>query len=283
MMRNLPPSQQNQPALIRPAPDSGRGSRRGISRWLWRAGIGSVLILLLSLGTGWLMFQHIPGWYRPVQIAPERFKEISASFVNNVNRPGVKLHESQEPFEHCFLQDEINAWLAYPEQIWPAAGRWLPANLSDPMVVMDGEGLRVAVTLDERGVRTILSARLTAEVVSDGIRVRLVEVAGGSLPLPKAGVRRLLARIDATAWPAGRYSRDQIGGPPLPALAGLFEGITLPASWRWFNGDAPFRLTALRFEPGIARVTLQPLPRDPSRPQSVTRNRSGHQPVRRRP
>ena len=41
------------------------------AKWLKRIAIGSAAAILAGVGIAWMMVQHIPAWYRPVQIPPE--------------------------------------------------------------------------------------------------------------------------------------------------------------------------------------------------------------------
>jgi len=186
---------------------------------------------------------------------------VRDDFVGTFDSLSEGLNKSRRPFDHHFSQDQINAWLASRERMWPNSRKWLPRSMSDPQVVIDREGFRLAVAYRHRSIRTVLNARFQAHADADGITVRLVRVAAGSFPMPSSRIRRLLAMMDARAWPAGRRVDSQLQDRPLPALRGLFEGVTFPNAWIWQNGKQPFRITRLRFEPGELVVTFEPLPR----------------------
>jgi hypothetical protein len=226
---------------------------------------GAVVVGLAVLVTGtslWLMFQHIPSWYRPVVVVPfsDADQRVKNDWVGANNKLVGGLTNGQA-FEFAVEQDRLNAWLGARECSWQRSREWLPPALSDPFVLIERDGLRVAATYRSGGVKTVVSARLQATVEAGGVRIRLDEVAGGSLGVPESWVRERLALLDGRTWPVGSKSPYQIGGPALPPLSGLFQGVRLPDTWVWVNGQWPFRIVGVRFEPGQLVLSLKPLPR----------------------
>jgi len=253
--------------------------RRSRWRWWW-VPIAALAVLLTVLTVAWLMFQHIPAWYRPPAVAPPNQQRVRDDLVATLGSFETRLGTEGRPFEFRFSQDQINAWLAVREAIWPASREWLPPALSDPFVAIETEGVRVAATYRHGGLRTVLSARLELAADPDGVWVRLVDVAGGELSVPTSWVQEQLAAMDGGAWPAGKRSKLQLGGDPLPQLRRLTDGVVFPNAWIWENGKQPFRITDLRFVPGTVVVVVQPLPRQgttrlssqgPSGPPQATR------------
>jgi hypothetical protein len=219
------------------------------------------------LGVGvtlWLMFQHIPSWYRPPAIVPvnsELSQRVRNDWLGVIGDLRDELVRSDTPFDYSVSQDQLNAWLAVREVIPKLPRNWLPPSMSEPFVLIERDGVRLAATYRSGGIRTVLSARLEIAVESSGIRVKLAEVAGGSLGMPESWVVERLALLDGRTWPAGQRSDYQVGGPPLPALTGLYEGVSLPNTWLYKEVDRRFRVKGLRFQPGTLLVTLEPLPR----------------------
>ena len=239
--------------------------RTGRLRWLRWVLLGLGLAALITVAILWLMFQHIPSWYRPMAVVPasDADQRIRNDWLGAIGTLREKLLQEKQSFEFSASQDQLNAWLAVRETIRPQTRNWLPPALSDPFVLIEQDGLRLAATYRSGGVKTVLSARLHIGVEAGGIRVKLTEVAGGSLEMPEAWVRQRLSLLDGRVWPSGKKSPYQLGGPPLPPLAGLSEGIVLPNTWVWEEEQLqlPFRITGLRFESGALVVSLQPLPR----------------------
>jgi len=241
-------------------------SKRNWHRW-WKWGtIATATVLLVALAAGWLMFQHIPAWYHPLEIPPEQVQSVRDDFVGTFDRLSELLNTSPGPFEFRLRQDQVNAWLVSREQMWPESRRWLSPQLSDPQVIVDRSGVRLGATFRHGGVRSVLSAQFEVHADQGGVAVKLAGVSAGSLPMPRSKVRELLATIDARHWPAGRRGHGQVDDRPLPALAGLYEGIILPNGWIWQNGRRPFRITRLTCEPGEIVAIFEPLPRQVSRP-----------------
>jgi hypothetical protein len=230
--------------------------------------VTAIAVPLLVLVIGWLMFQHIPGWYRPpeIDLGGESVRRIRDDWLGTVDVLSGTIVSVDETFEHRFEQDQINAWLAIREAVWPLSREWLPPQVTQPFVAIDEDGIRLAVTYREGGIQSVVSARLKIDTTPDGIRVRLDEIAGGSLGVPAKWLGERLAAPDRGGWPAGERVEWQIGGPPLPPLSQLTEGVVFPNTWTNEQiGYRPFRILNVRCEPGALVVTLQPLPRQARR------------------
>jgi len=232
--------------------------------WRWAVALGMALVAI-ALGVCWLMFQHVPTWYRPPMIAPAYHQRVRDDLQVTFDAVQETVQHETRPVEHRFTQDQINAWLAISEAIWPWSREWLPPGVSDPFVAIDEDGVRLAVTYRHGGIRTVMSARLEITAETSGIRVRLAEVSTGQLNVPRSWVREQLAELDEDAWPAGKRSDLQHGGGVLPEIEGLFDGVVFPDTWVWKYGDKPFRITDVRFEPGAIAITFEPLPRQEAR------------------
>jgi len=235
------------------------------TQWLKRIVIGLALLALAVLGTAWMMFQHIPDFYRPAQVPPEHEQAVRDNITATYDSLNIGLNESLQPFDHRFGQDQINAWLAMLERMWPNSRKWLPQTMSNPQIAIDPEGIRLAITYRYRDVRTVLSARFRASADKEGLALQLLGVYAGSLPMPNSQIRHLLSKIDTNALPVAKHGVIQIQDRSLPALASLFEGIRVPNTWMWENGEKPFRITRLKFEPGALVVTFEPLPHNTMR------------------
>ncbi|MGQ9650329.1 MAG: hypothetical protein ACUVXJ_09485 [Phycisphaerae bacterium] len=238
---------------------AGRPGRlRWVRRTLWVAG----LLVLFTAVTLWLMFQHIPSWYRPPAIGPANHQRIRNDWAGSRDSlQQAMLHE--EPFDFFVTQDQLNSWLAIREAIWQLSRQWLPSALSDPFVLVEKEGLRLAATYRNGSIRTVVSARLEITLQARGIWVRLAGLDAGSLGVPDSWVRERLRLIDGRAWSPGQKSRYQLGGPPLPSLRTLLDGAVFPRTWVWKESELalPFEITGLRFEPGVVVISFRPLPR----------------------
>jgi len=234
--------------------------RKRRRRW-WRWGTAAGVMLLLGAAlTAWLMFQHIPSWYQPMEIARADLQRVRDDFVATFDGLTLAMASADRPFDYTFTQDQINAWLAAREEMWPLSREWLGPLMSDPFVAIDRGGIRLGATYRQDGVQTVASARVELQARADGVAVRLTEVAGGSLRVPQTWIRPELAKLDRTVWPAGERSKHQVGPGRLPALSELFEGAVFPNAWRWNNPRRSFRISNLKLQDGALVVTFDPDP-----------------------
>lgn len=219
------------------------------------------VLALAAVGTAWMMFQHIPDWYRPARVPPEQEQMVRDDITATYDSLNIGMNESTQSFDHRFTQDQINAWLAMLERMWPNSRKWLPPEMTDPQIAIDPEGIRLAITYRYQDIRTVLNAQFHAIADTDGITLRLLGVYAGSLPMPNARVQKLLTQIDTNVISDEKRTISPLQDRPMPPLATLFDGIRLPNDYVWENGKKPFRITQLTFEPGELIVKFDPLPR----------------------
>lgn len=234
----------------------GSSPRRRWIVWSKRLGFTGALLLVVAVGTGWLLFQHIPSWYRPLDVSPEAAVTVRTEFANMIDGVGGGLSKTQSRFECRFTQEQVNTWVAAREAIDPMTRKWLPSSLRDPMVVIEPDGVRLAVAARTGGIETVLSLKIRAKVEDGGIRLWLTDVTCGSLPVPRTMIEDHLGKIDAAV--RNRATHGQAASQ-IPSLTGLFEGVLLPNEWEWPNVRRRFRIADVRAEPGVLIFTLEPL------------------------
>ena len=234
-----------------------------LKRWRWIvAGLGALLIATLL--TCWLLFQHRPAWYQPVQIPPD--KDIQQRVRDDLEWTFQALNETlnaaQKPFQFRITQNQVNAWLAGWDLIDPRSRQMIPPQFTEPMVVFEADGVRVAATytFGEKGnLRTIVSAKLKVEADAQGVTVRLDDISGGSLSLPRTAVREGLKSLGGRL--SAELARAGVSTPrgSRPRLTDLLEGITIPNTGKWPGGGQRFRIIGVAFEPGALVLTIERL------------------------
>jgi hypothetical protein len=229
-----------------------------LKRWRWIVA-GLAMLLIGGVVTGWLLLQHIPAWYRPMEIPPGELQRVRNDLVQTSDSLAEALKEPRGPFKFRVTQDHVNAWLSAREAIDPKTREWLPPTLSEPMVVFEPGGVRLGATYTEGSLRAVVSARLALTADGEGIKARLEDVAGGSLGLPDGMVRNGLKTFDRRVSPklneAGVTARDR-----RLRLRDLVDGVVVPNVGKWPGSGQRFRVLGLDFEDGALTVTLERLP-----------------------
>lgn len=212
----------------------------------------------------WLAFQHVPEWYQPVEVPPAQLQAVRDNLVQTQNDFGERLAMSSAPFEVTISQEQVNAWLAAREDIWPLSREWLPPGVSEPFVRIEPGGIRVGATCQVGGVQSVVSALVAVAADDDSVDARVLQIRSGSLPLPENWLRDQLARIR----PHGRLPRE-VGGlavdpagnsHAMASLADVLTGISIPNEAVWWEPKRPFRVVGLRTQSDTLVVTVKPLP-----------------------
>jgi hypothetical protein len=244
-------------------------------RKTWRDHWRLILLIIAAgggvlVGTVVLLFQHIPGWYRPLRIVgQDEIQAVQYDLTHTLDNFTLTLDAATGPFEYRISEQQINAWLAIREEIWPLSREWLPAGLSDPAISLEEGEVRLAVTYRDGSLKTVASIGFHIEGDSEGVLVQLTDIAGGSLPVPKSWARDELAKLDRGKWPAGRVTRYQYSGRAMPSLIDLMTEAEFPNEWVWQNGKIPFRIAQLTVEKGAVVLTIEPLPRQVDKRRST--------------
>jgi hypothetical protein len=225
--------------------------QRRIAKW------ACALAAVLTLGggvTGWMLFQHIPAWYVPAQVPAADLQAVRDDLVRTQDSFSEHL-QSEGTFKFRITQDQINAWLAAREQMWPEVRKWVPPMMEDPFIAFEPGRVVLAGTVALGNVRTVLSASVQLAVDGKGLAVRLAGVKGGSLPVPDALVREQLRQLDT------RRRNDRDVSPGLPAIEQLMAGTHVPGEFVWWNGNRRLQIRGIRVEHGAITFRIEPLPR----------------------
>ena len=236
-----------------------RSYRQLIRRWLERGLTVLLVLLLVGFVPLWLTFQHKPGWYRPPLLDAEGLQRARAEAVavaDDVSDQMVR----RKPFDLVLRDTEVNEWLAALPHAWPEVLDKLPPGISDLVVRFEADRIRIGAHCARNGWRAIVNGAVTLRLSPDGhdLQWRLEEVNGGSLPVPKG----LLARFVEPAIASVRDGDEDSYHATLSevsSLSALFDGVTSPNQFTWFNGRRPFRIAALRIEAGKLHLRIEPL------------------------
>lgn len=226
-----------------------------VRRWLLRGAVGSLALLLVGGVASWLAFQHVPGWYKPVHVAPQHRQVVKNSVTRAFNEFSEKVNQDG-PFEFRLTAKELNRWLAVRDEFGPDAREMFPPWLSEPMVIMQAGRVGFAGIVNWESVRSVVSLWFTVDVAGDELNLRLAEVRGGVLPVPASTVlgqvRGWISQADDDEASTARRLRD---------IEQLLAGKSMENRLFWQNGERDYRILKMTLADGEIRLTAQAIPR----------------------
>ncbi len=255
----LAPDRSDWAALLRHASDQFK------RRWVRRVALGLAGGALLAATIGWFTFQHKPGWYRPVAPSAATTRRAQADSAAVFDYISDHLVDGRS-FDLSIRARSVTEWLAALPVLWPELQAELPPELCDFAVGFEEGAIRVGAHLERNGWKVIANLGVVVEVIANGdeIRVRLVDVRGGSLRLPRAAVERMLggvewARTSMTDGTGGASSSWQDAVRAVQTLDDAFRGVSLRNRFVWPNGRRPYRIAGVAATDGVLRLRIEPL------------------------
>ena len=235
-------------------------------RVAWRTTLlAAILAPALFVGL-WLAFQHKPAWYRPVRLDEQVYQRARYETVATADSISVQLVQGKE-FELVLTDRSVNGWLAALPRLWPETKQTLPDELREPAVRFAEDRIRFAAHFVKNDWQAIVSIDLFVRVSDNGtgVTVALAGTRGGSLPVPRTIIERLLRPLIDTAR-SNRKNNDADATSPWDAAVKsvrsadqLFSGVMTRNRFVWPNGKRPFRIASIRATNGELRIGLQPL------------------------
>ena len=235
-------------------------------RVAWRTTLlAAILAPALFVGL-WLAFQHKPAWYRPVRLDEQGYQIARRDAVATADSMSDQLVLGKE-FELVLTDRSVNGWLAALPRLWPETKQTLPDELREPAVRFAEDRIRFAAHFGKNGWQAIVSVDLFVRVSDDGtsVTIALAGARGGSLPVPRAVIERLLRPLIEHARSSGKYHDSDATSPwdaavkSVRSVDQLFTGVTNLNRFVWPNGKRPFRIASIRAANGELRIRLQPL------------------------
>lgn len=215
--------------------------------------------IVFATVVGWLMFQRIPAWYRPIEIDPAHTQEVLDDFIRTSEVINTQINGQDAPFQHTFSQDQINQWLGAREKVWPLARKWLPPMMSHPCVTFEKDTVCLASTIEQGGVAAVFSTRFNLAATPEGLWLKLTRVSGGVLALPRFIIQRHLAALEQQTSKYNPLEGLALDPDRPPTISQLPRGVWLKNEFVWENGNRPYRITHLKFAPGKCTATFEPL------------------------
>jgi hypothetical protein len=225
-----------------------------LRKWVVRTLAALILLALGGLIWAWVAIHRIPDWYTPARVAPQNIQAVKDDVTGAFNEFSEAVNRD-EPFYMNLSQDQVNRWLAVRDEFGPEVRRYFPDWLSDPMVIVKRDRIGLAGTVSAEGFRSVVSLWFEVAIHGEQVHVKLTDVFGGTLRVPKAMV---LNRI--RDWLEGSDPASDRAASRLRAIEQLLAGKELDNHFSWENGRRDFRLLALEAVDGGVRLRAQALP-----------------------
>lgn len=239
--------------------------RQKLRRIVDRVATVMLVAVLLAVPTVWLTFQHRPAWYRPPKLGEADLRRARNEALTTADTVSDRIVEGRA-FDLVLTDRAVNEWLSAFPSDW-GSRRWrLPAGVTEPAVRFEPGIVLIGAHASLNGWRAILNVSLSLAVSTDGqsLRVALKRARGGSLPIPRALLRTLLAPLSEPATPRSHAERAA-SDPPATMFEGigsvdeLFEGVNTRNRFIWSNGRRPFRFEAITITDGKLHLRIVPL------------------------
>lgn len=234
------------------------------------ASVGLIVVPLVVIAL-WLTLHHKPGWYHPVELdahGMQRARRQALSTADSISDQMVQ----RKPFDIVLSDESVTQWIAALGSIWPEAEAWIPSEITDIAVAFDDGVVRVGGRY--RGSwHAIVNIHLELGMTEDGSRlwIQLLSVYGGSLPIPRSMIERMLAGRLGTGESASETSigrsddvdsltrwigspSDHANGPPANR-----DRADIKNHFVWFNGRRPYRILSIQVVAGELRLRIEPL------------------------
>jgi len=231
--------------------------KSAVKKLLW------VLLGVVSVGgvTLWMVFQHIPSWYQPVEVAQAQYQRVRDDLLSAEDHFTTEL-VAGESFEYVLEDRKLNEWISTRHAIWAPAAKWVPEQIENPVIQFLPDQVAVAGLLRFGELKVIGSIHFSLDVVDDQIRVKLLQFQGGSLPVPGAWVVDLLLEYWEELGAKNLDELDVGGGIGNEEIAARIKqlptGSLFPATMRWPNGKQDFTIRRIRTEEGRLVLTVHP-------------------------
>jgi len=169
---------------------SCRNEELGLKRLLTILAILVALLLLLAtilLLVLWRASQAVPDFYaNALNRDPAEQRAASDAMIQKAT---LLVSDVQKPdrWETLFTEEELNAWLAVDlKENHPGV---LPPEITEPRIVVDPGGLRLACRTRRTPVETVLSVACDVYLAEPGVlAIRVRQVRAGAVPLPLTGI-----------------------------------------------------------------------------------------------
>ncbi len=174
--------------------------RRGV----W---IGATVVLLVAGAAAGLFFlgQKPPAFYEQARVSTgdeTKRRADSKRFVQSVLKVVDDAQRQQRWTEELSIA-ELNAWLA--DELPRKYGEWLPKQVREPRVAVDGDRLLVGAEIQRGAWKGIVSVRLRPWLARPNqLALEVESISAGVLPLPVDQLlEEVVRRAEREGWSIG--------------------------------------------------------------------------------
>lgn len=177
-----------------------------------------LLVVLILAGGLWAWSRMKPSWYDPPDASLPAVQDSAQRIEKHLVEQAHEIRPVGDEWTLHIDESEVNAWLSarLPDWLANRDQEW-PESLGIPMVKLDEEAVRVGIDAGDYTGGRVLVASMWPEMTDEGLKLALVGVGVGRVPVPGDPAARL-------AELAGRVAGDGSGG--VAELGQVLEVLT---------------------------------------------------------
>jgi hypothetical protein len=215
---------------------------------------GTLSLLAIGAISTWRLTRMAPSWYAP----PDPTSQAVLDLADRAEYRLIEEAQKIRPPDEWTLRVEdsqVNAWLSarLPQWVRHDADFTWPESIGTPQIQTDGNGIRVALPLQENDASFVVTARLSPRLDDGRLFLQLDRLWLGRIGLPGEPLTRLAEFLE-------EHGGEEISALQIGDLLDVLAGRTPIDPIMSLADDRQVELMQIRLGPGRVDLTCRTLP-----------------------